>query len=372
MTPRDSVQQGLDRLSTCLNPIIESRLASTLGGVPWTTILTELDRAKGYPPKIYAVTDLHCQLRMLTQRLGNLGYPFDDPNHTASIVAGELRIVRNRWAHYDEFTAMDAWRTHDFVARLLSNLGDAQDAAAAEAERNALLPEIAAETGHPIPAADTDPDDVTTFAPTPEPAPAADTSHSFEEFVTPDESVLTRGSSDDTPTIGAGREQYEPWRIVVIGDVSILDDLPKKVAKEKVRAVATEIVEFEGPIHRDRLIDLVAESFNLHRVHTARAKKIEYQIKQTELTMDADKFVWPADLDPKEWHEFRPNSSDANRPFTQISPVEIANAARFITSQAGEDALTPEELQSRVLQTFGRRRRTKQFVAHLEGALAAV
>lgn len=364
MTYRESVQQGLDALASRLDPIIAARLAGTLGGLPWTTILSELDAAKGYPSKIYAETDLQCQLRMLTQRLGGLGYPFDDHNHTASVLGGELRIVRNRWAHNDQFTALDAWRCDDFIARLLDNLGDKQGAEEAKAARSKLWEAVSAETGHPLETASSVPAAKLTPIPTP-------TASEEGEVIEPDPAVLVRPDAG-TPTIGAERDLFEPWPIVVIGDVSVLDDLPKKVAKEKVRAVATEIVDVEGPIHRDRLVDLVAESFDLHRVHAARAKKIAYQITQCGLHIDADKFVWPVGLDPQNWREFRPNSSGANRPFTQISPVEIANAARFILDEAAPQSLDRAELETRVLQTFGRKRRTKQFVKHLEGALSAL
>lgn len=374
---RESVQQGLDALALRLDPIIEQRLSGSLGSLPWTTILTELDRAKGYPSKVYATTDLHCQLRMITQRLGGLGYPFDDANHTASVLGGELRIVRNRWAHGGQFTALDAWRTHDFCDRLLDNFGDEVGAADAALRRNALLAEVAAETGGGLnedasessaPAAAPAPP-----SPLPRAAPAAPSSKNEreEEHVAPDSTVLVRDARD-TPTIGGERVEFEPWVPVAVGDVSVLDELPKKAAKEKVRAVAAEIVEFEGPIHIDRLAQLVALSFDLQRVHETRAKKIRYQVKAAGLTIDESKFVWPAGIRPESWREFRPNSSDVDRPFLEISPIEVSNAARFITDRPGGAALERAELESRVLQTFGRKRRTKQFMAHLKQALDLV
>lgn len=115
-----------------------------------------------------------------------------------------------------------------------------------------------------------------------------------------------------------------------VGDLSVLDDLPKKVAKEQVRAVASEIVAFEGPIHLDRLTALTAASFGLQRLAASRAKKLTYQIRQAGLLIDDAKFVWPSDVDPDVWQEFRPNDSTVERPFIHISPVEIANAAQVI------------------------------------------
>jgi hypothetical protein len=151
-----------------------------------------------------------------------------------------------------------------------------------------------------------------------------------------------------------------------VGGVDVLDDLPKKVAKEKVRAVAVEIATYEGPIHLDRLVQRTAQSFGLQRVRAAREKKLAYQIQQAGLFVDADKFVWPREIDPGVWTEFRPNDSAAERPFVHISPVEIANAACFVLAKHPE--ITDEDLAVAVLQTFGRRRRTKQLAAHLARA----
>ena len=111
-----------------------------------------------------------------------------------------------------------------------------------------------------------------------------------------------------------------------------------------------------------------AASFGVQRLWPAREKKLTYQIRQTGLLVDDDKFVWPSDLDPKTWNEFRPNDSTVDRPFTQISPIEIANAMRLLRS--GTPGLSTIDLDAATLQTFGRKRKTKQFAAHLEKAHA--
>ena len=113
---------------------------------------------------------------------------------------------------------------------------------------------------------------------------------------------------------------------------------------------------------------MTAQSFGLQRVRASREKKLAYQIQQAGLLVDSDRFVWPREIDPGAWHEFRPNDSTANRPFTHISPVEIANAARFIQAKQGD--LNEDELAVAVLQTFGRKRRTKQVAVHLANAMS--
>jgi hypothetical protein len=180
----------------------------------------------------------------------------------------------------------------------------------------------------------------------------------------PDPVVLVREPS----VIGDKRIAFESWTVVQVGGVEVLDDLPKKLAKEKVRATAVEIATYEGPIHLDRLVQMTAQSFGLHRVRASRKKKLAYQIQQAGLFVDADRFVWPREFDPDAWNEFRPNDSNTDRPFTHVSPIEIANAARFI--RAKRPGISPEDLAAAVLQTFGRRRRTKRIAAHLADALS--
>lgn len=362
--PRHSVDRGLHHLAGRLDPLISARLGPSLGGLPWPTVLTELDKMRGKPPKSYVATDLQSQLKAITERLGNLGFPFDDQTRLVSALGSELRIVRNRWAHHDELSTLDAWRTHDFAVRLLEHFGDAQGVAGASNLRDEAFDALAEEKGIAAHVAPPKPEQVTTSK------PAAKEPLAAGEVVRPDPAVLTRADSMSTPTIGSGRDEFEPWAVVLVGDVTVLDDLPKKAAKEKVRAVASEIADFEGPIHLDRLAQLTAASFGVQRLWPAREKKLTYQIRQTGLVVDDDKFVWPSGLDPKAWAEFRPSDSTVARPFTEISPVEIANAMRFLKERT--PGISDADLDAATLQTFGRKRKTKQFAVHLGKARGLV
>ncbi|QHD84018.1 hypothetical protein GR168_00215 [Gordonia sp. JH63] len=357
---RHSVDQSLHHLAQRLDPIIGTKLAPSLSGLPWPTVLSELDKMKGKPPKSYSAADLQSQLRMITERLGKLGFPFDDYTRVVTTLGNELRIVRNRWAHHDDLTTLDAWRANDFAVRLLEHFGDDQGAADARKLRDeafdALVEAkvIAQHVAPTLPQPHTE---------APEPGAEAEPD---SDVVRPDPSVLTRSDSASTPTIGSGRSEFEPWTVVVVGDVDVLDALPKKVAKEQVRAAATEIAEFEGPIHINRLAQLTAASFGVRRLWPAREKKLIYQIKQTGLVIDDDKCVWPTDLDPATWTEFRPNDSTVARPFTEISPAEVANAMRLL--QASTPGISDADLDAATLRTFGRKRKTKQFAAQLARA----
>ncbi|MCD2115008.1 hypothetical protein LQ384_28440 [Rhodococcus rhodochrous] len=365
--PNLSVKEGLDHLAKRLDPIIAARLAGDLNGHPWTVVLEILDEKKGYSAgRRYWVHDLQAQLRMLTERLGDFGYPFDDKQRTVSTLGNELRIVRNQLAHMHDFSIEEAFRANDFSVRLLDHFGDdgldtarhiRHEALVALASVEGVTEQVAAATAA-VPSPTRDEVEIELVD------TAADGFETEPETVVPDPAVLVRGPS----VIGNKRLEFEPWTVVQIGSVDVLDDLPKKIAKEKVRAAAVEIATYEGPIHLDRLVQLTAQSFGLQRVRSSREKKLAYQIRQAGLVVDADKFVWPREIDPGNWREFRPNDSTADRPFIHISPIEIANAARFI--QAKRKDLSEDDLAVAVLQTFGRKRRTKQVAAHLAVAMA--
>ncbi|MDG5771679.1 DUF3320 domain-containing protein [Mycolicibacterium fortuitum] len=368
--PNLSVKEALDHLADRLGPIIGTRLGGDLGGRPWTVVLEIVDEKKGFTrANKYLTSDLQAQLRMLTERLGNLGFPFDDKQRSVSTVGGELRIVRNQMAHMHKFSTEEAFRANDFCVRLLEHFEDADGLVEARRIRHAALTALAAEAGiSEQAAADTltvEPEGAAELGDLPIGGNEAEPDGEAE-VVTPDPAVLTREPS----FIGDQRLPFEPWTVVRVGTVEVLDELPKKAAKERVRAAAIEIATYEGPIHLDRLVQLTAQSFGLQRVRASREKKLTYQIRQSGLLIDADNFAWPPEIDPATWSEFRPNDSTADRLFQDISPVEIANAARLI--RARQPGIEAAELDVAVLQTFGRIRRTKQIAAHLAVAMGRV
>ncbi|UTT49884.1 DUF3320 domain-containing protein [Rhodococcus gordoniae] len=365
--PNLSVKEGLDHLAKRLDPIIAARLTSDLGEHPWTVVLEILDEKKGYSTgRKYWVHDLQAQLRMLTERLGDFGYPFDDKQRTVSTLGNELRIVRNQLAHMHEFSIEEAFRANDFSVRLLDHFGDEGVETAKHIRHDALVALALAEgvTEQMAAATATVPVAIGTEMDNDALDTDVDKGETEPEVITPDPVVLVREPS----AIGNKRLEFEPWTVVQVGDSKVLDDLPKKAAKEKIRAAAVEIATYEGPIHLDRLVQMTAQSFGLHRVRASRGRKLAHQIRQAGLTVDGDRFVWPREIDPGNWREFRPNNSTADRPFIHISPIEIANAARFIQTRRG--ILREDELSVAVLQTFGRKRRTKQVAAHLANAMA--
>lgn len=367
--PNLSVKEALDHLAERLGPLIQGRLAAGLDGKPWTMVLDLVDEKKGFSrPGRYSTDDLQAQLRMLTERLGNLGFPFDDRHRSVSTLGNELRIVRNQMAHMHKFSIEEAYRANDFSVRLLEQFGDEEGAAEAIRIRHEALAALAADAGiseqAAVAKATVEPSDNPDLGVRDAVEKSTGTDDEEVEIVSPDPVVLNHQPS----AIGDERLPFEPWTVVRVGGVDDLDDLPKKSAKEKVRAAAIEITTYEGPVHIDRLVQLTGQSFGLQRVRASREKKLAYQIRQTDLFIDSDGFVWPQQIEPSTWKEFRPNDSTASRPFQHISPVEIANAARLIRTQRQE--VSSDDLAALVLQTFGRQRRTKQITTHLALALA--
>ena len=367
-SPTATVSELLSALSRRLEPLIAARLSGELGGadsLPWTTVLAELDRAKGRSRHSYSRTDLQCQLRMLTERLGSLGYPFDDNLRQVSTVANELRIMRNRWAHNDLLSDLDAVRTADYSVRLLTLLGDTTGAAEAKTRRTGLLSAYATKT------------ELTAPVPAPDPTPIASSSSSSSSIQAPIVATTTAPSPrpvTSSPTVGdTGRYEYEPWEIVITGGPEIIDALPKKDAKMQVRGVAAEIAEFEGPVSLDRLVTLTVRSFGMSRCGARKKQQVARQLRQLDLIIDADDFVWPTDIDPATWREFRPTGANhtAGRDFTDISPVEIANAWRIIAARQLAGADVPDaEIRRGVLNVFGISRAGAKVTEHLSRAKA--
>jgi len=363
-----SATEGLDHLAARLDPIIAVKFPADLGGHPWTVVLSQLDQIAGRPPRAYSTADLQAQLKMLTRRLGNLGFPFDDNKQTIGALGRELTIVRNARVHGDPFTRLDAWRAHDYCVRLLEYFGDAEGLLKANELRQEALVAYVEEQGiAPVPVAATTASEPAGIPEAREPGAEPE---SEIEVVTPDPEVYTREPSAQPIVVGNSRLAFEPWEPVPVGDVSVLDDLPKVAAKQKVRAVAVEIVEAEGPIHVERLAQLIAASFGVQKLHANRAVKITRQAKAAGLLIDKGKFVWPDGVDPEAWAEFRPNTSQVERPFLFVSPVEIANVMRFLKKRTA--GISDTDLDMATLRTFGRKRRTKQFAAHLAKAWALV
>lgn len=127
LSNREFIGRALDIMAEGLEPFIRTTIEQVAPGVEWTRILEHKDDLQHKESKLYNHTDPQVQLRMLTERLGGLGYPFNlTPDCRA--YASEMRQVRNLWAHNEVFTDDDVQRYLDTSFRLLHAVG-AEDAA---------------------------------------------------------------------------------------------------------------------------------------------------------------------------------------------------------------------------------------------------
>lgn len=359
----------------------------------WTAILWYLDdqRNRNVELSRYNPRDIQVQLRMLTEPVGTSErkHPFEpDSSRTVSTYAQDLRIFRNKKMHYMEMDRNDAVRIYDSAARLFEALGAPEQKAWCESQLNRVHAELfgAGEAAPVRRELDEEVRQATSAArssktevsaprgaftrparPAPVPKPA--------QPAAPASVAQPAPVSDSSPAplclaVGEGRYPFEPWEPISLGDRDIFDSLRSKRSKEQMSAALEEIVSAEGPVQADRLATLAAQCFGVSRlVKKNRDWIIRLADRMPELRVDEHKFVWHVEEPREEYGEFRPSVDGAVREFDQISPVEIANAWRFY-EQNPELMDEGQDVESAVLATFGRKRRTAKVKAQLELAKA--
>ncbi|HZL05674.1 MAG TPA: DUF3320 domain-containing protein, partial [Coriobacteriia bacterium] len=160
---------------------------------------------------------------------------------------------------------------------------------------------------------------------------------------------------------------YREWTPRSLGDVSVLDDLPRSWAAARVRAAAVEAIEAEGPVHPDRLAKLVAAAFGLHRVADERKQAIKRVVPPECQQRGGEGFYWPTHLDAMTWSQVRQPAPGEARLLEEVPLIEIANAMRVVAEKAG--GATAEELGRGALNVFGGRRITDAIGKRLAAAL---
>src|SRR5699024_8883117 len=88
-------------------------------------------------------------------------------------------------------------------------------------------------------------------------------------------SAPTRPGAPPKPKRHRLLQTYREWEPGTDGDISVLDELPGRWAKQQVRAVIGEVIAAEGPVQADRLAKLVAGAFGLDRVSAGRRRSIQ-------------------------------------------------------------------------------------------------
>ncbi len=362
MNANAEVHAAISLLGQGLDAHIEQVMWPHIGETEWPKVLEILDADRGKSAYTYARHDVALQLRMLTERLGSLGFPFDlgDKNRTLSAYGSVLRIVRKRWAHNDEFSPFDGLAAIETIRTVLAHISDDGRAAQAAELRskvvNALWQEgEATSTGR----GDAEKDEPGNGTEEPEP-------------------TVGEEGTDDPGTIGVSEEtgvgtlrrsrtvQWEPWEIALVGEQEDLDSLRTKRVKEVVRSLIEDIVDAEGPVHKERLGRLVGYGFGFTRVRDSRRTRILGQVKNAPVEEDSDGFIWPRDVDRSRWLISR-IAPKGGRIFEEISPVELANALVEVLQRDGTLSMT--EANRRVLALFGRSKLSKQSIEHFRRVL---
>ncbi|MCC9186221.1 hypothetical protein MMAG44476_34741 [Mycolicibacterium mageritense DSM 44476 = CIP 104973] len=173
MNPVDRHQligQMLTTLAGGLSPFVTQVLNRIIPpGTDWADLLRAKDAANGRRGGDYQSRDVALMLRAMTERLGDLGYPFNRAMpRQAEIYAKELREVRNKWAHTGEFSDAETYRAIDSAELLLRAIGATDVAARVNKLKASVAPVTAAQVAPPAPVTQPGP------ATAPPPAPAVD------------------------------------------------------------------------------------------------------------------------------------------------------------------------------------------------------
>jgi hypothetical protein len=160
---------------------------------------------------------------------------------------------------------------------------------------------------------------------------------------------------------------FQPWTPIVIGSISVLDEIHTSYNRSHVAKIAESIIESEGPVHRDRLAKLVAGAFSLGKVNESRRTAIQRVVPTEYLRGDDREFYWPNGANPASWRTVRTSKRGEGRPLSEISLVEIGNAMVVVAEQAGGSGV--EDLKREALALFGGIRITKDIGARLDEAL---
>ena len=169
------------------------------------------------------------------------------------------------------------------------------------------------------------------------------------------------------PRRHASLGDFTPWSPVVIGSVSVLDEIHTSYNRSHVVKIVESIIDAEGPVHRDRLAKLVAGAFGLGRVNEGRLRSIQQVVPADYVRGDDREFYWPNGTDPGTWRVVRTSKRGEGRPLGEVSLVEIGNAMRVVAEQAGGSPV--DDLKRDALALFGGIRITKDVGARLDEAL---
>lgn len=134
LSNRQRVEQALDLLNKALRPYVEREMKSVYGAAKWEQ---QAVLALGDRPLLKAGNwDTTALLSVVIGEWQNVFRR--NLGSTERSIVGEMREVRNRWAHQEVFSTDDTYRVFDNVHRLLHAIG-AKEAVDLERQKQELL-----------------------------------------------------------------------------------------------------------------------------------------------------------------------------------------------------------------------------------------
>ncbi|MDO8383491.1 MAG: Swt1 family HEPN domain-containing protein [Microbacterium sp.] len=259
------VGESLDDLAEGLRPFIEATFAEQLpNGPTWVQVMTEKDAVAGRPTTHHHANDIGLMLRVITEKLGTLGYPFDRRlSRQAVNWASELREVRNRYAHQVDFTPAETYRALDSAELLLREIGADEEASRVAHRKPAVMAILSGGHVKPLPMPPPAPapmpggmgEPAIHGLPSPPVAPTA--THSADQDSSP--VPLTRrslrevqepqASARPEPPTPAGRAQLT---------VESVTELSYAVAHARIVAVQEVRIAYDGPELRGASLEIEA------------------------------------------------------------------------------------------------------------------
>ncbi|WP_062529103.1 DUF499 domain-containing protein [Demequina rhizosphaerae] len=123
---RDRISKAIEYLAAGLEPYVDTHMSASANGKDWIQLLEARDNQRHGGNRSYSKNDLQVQLRCLTEEWR----AFDGLGRAEQNFASELREVRNKWAHNDQFNGDDTVRALDTAERLLTAVGAPEPASA--------------------------------------------------------------------------------------------------------------------------------------------------------------------------------------------------------------------------------------------------
>lgn len=208
---RQIIGGSVDDLAEGLRPFIERVFAERLpDGPSWVQILAHKDELAGRPTSHHHANDVGLMLRVMTEKLGNLGYPFDGRiSRQATNWASEMREVRNKHAHQVEFSLAETYRALDSAELILREVGAVDEAQRIAARKPEVLSALGGGAiGRSLPSPPSAPLPAPPAVPLPATTPSETTTPSSTEPEAAEASSLTRRQRREQPeTEPAGAPQ---------------------------------------------------------------------------------------------------------------------------------------------------------------------